>query len=174
MSIEESSKAVSGTFKAFKDMNGDDVKALPRSRADVSSNVSKTGFVSYKISLPIFNHTMTIDFRIKESAYYILRHLWKTETFGTKFSIMCPYRVVKCLGTDNKTGADYDYYYVEIMPCGIVDRKLHFTCFLGYDQIDEINQLGFGSDSSIVDRGRVLKDEIEISSDFLDDSKNDN
>jgi len=155
-------------------MGGDDIKALPRTRADVSAiSYVKSGAIAYKLALPIFNHTMTVEFRLKESAYYIIRHLWKAETYSNKFSIHCPYRVVKCVGVDQKTGEDYDYYYVEVMPTGIADRKIHFTQFLGSDQIDQINVMGFAKESCIVDRGKILRDQIEQNSEFLE-SKNDN
>ncbi len=168
-------KTVVMGWKSMKDMTADEIRKLPRCLAEVSMvTFEKTGVTRYNLVLRLFNKCVDVQFRLKQSAFYIIRKIWNVADSADKFSISCPYRLVRCKGIDKETGEEYDYYYVEVLPVGQLNKHIYFNSLLGGDQADEIKELGFHDDKTIFDRGNVVRDTVAAQSEFLDYSTIDN
>jgi hypothetical protein len=145
-------------WKTMKEMTPEEIKALPRVLCEVMMQTSeKTGFTRYTLTARLFSKTVDIQFRLRQSDFYIIQKIWGM-IGRSSFTINAPFRLVRCVGTAKEPGGeDYFYYYVEVLPCGGIVRKMYFNNLLGPDQADEIRCLGYQDDDIIFDRGHVEK-----------------
>jgi len=154
-------------WKSVREMTIEEIRSLPRAGGEVSMlTFEKSGTTKYQFVLHLFNKTVDVAFKLKQSAFYVIRHIWKVSESNTKFNIQCPFRLVRCKG-NGKDGSSYDYYYVEVLPVGNINSHLYFNALLTPDQAEEIMLLGYYDDKTIVDRGHV-DSPVDVRNDFLD------